>query len=334
MKQRLSLLVILLSSVFTGFGQYLPNASFEGPFPLENNPPAPWLNCSGLPDTQPLCWDVPTIPSDGDSYVGFAWIPTWIERIWSELNTPLSADSCYLFQIDLSFYPEIIHTVGLQQTYPIQLRLYQSESYCIESILLWESPNIGHQNWVTYKFTLNPSTNIEGILFRSYCAETNPPPFPQNIGYVLADNIRIIPPPKLNIGNDTTLCPEDSLVLIANSGFDNYLWQNGSSDTMLLVTEPGTYWVEAWTEWGCNVLDTIHMDYSPWVDLSNDTTICIGDTLIYGVASGYSDYLWHDGSTDTSYLVWEPGDYHIWVSVTDENNCTNSDSVWVSIIND
>ncbi|MEZ5197910.1 MAG: hypothetical protein R2764_16455 [Bacteroidales bacterium] len=333
MKRRLSLLILLILSLMMVCGQYLPNPSFEGPFPLENNPPQPWLNCSGSPDTQPLCWDVPTPPSDGSSYVGFAWISTWIERIWSELSTPLSSDTCYLFQIDLAFYPEINHTIGLQQTYPIQLRVYQSESYCIEDILLWESPNIGHPNWVTYEFTLTPVSNIEGLLFRSYSSETNPPPFPQNLGYVLADNIRITPPPYLDLGNDTSLCINDSLILLANSGFDEYLWTDGSSDTTFLVTEPGTYWVEALTEWGCNVVDSIHIEFSPWVDLGNDTTICIGDTLVYSVASGYSDYIWHDGSSDTSFMVWEPGEYLIWVSVND-NNCSNSDTVFVSIIND
>ncbi|MCD4731361.1 MAG: gliding motility-associated C-terminal domain-containing protein [Bacteroidales bacterium] len=334
MKPRLLLFFVFLLSILTVTGQYLSNPSFEGPFPLENNPPLPWANCSGSPDTQPLCWDIPTPPSDGQSYVGFAWIPTWIERVWSSLTTPISADTCYLFQIDLSFYHEINHDVGLEKCYPIKIQIYSGNTYCLEGELLWESPFVDHPNWITYEFTLEPDEDIEGLLFRSYSPNPNPPLWPENIGYVLVDNIRITPPPKLELGNDTTICVGDSIVLSAGSMFDEYLWQDGSSDSSIVVNEPGIYWVECITDYGCTVSDTIEINFSPLFEFGNDTTICVGDTLIYNAGSGFAEYLWHDGSTDTAFVVSAPGTYLIWVFVTDNIGCTNSDTVNVTIIND
>lgn len=51
-------------------------------------------------------------------------------------------------------------------------------------------------------------------------------------------------PPQLDIlGSDTTLCPGDSLLLQAAVDFSSFVWNDGSTDSVLWVREPGTYWV-------------------------------------------------------------------------------------------
>ncbi len=310
-------------------GQYLPNPSFEGPYPNPNNPPSGYVNCSGSPDTQPYCWDVPTPPSDGDSYLGIAWLPSWIERVWTQLNTPLSPDSCYKFEIDLAFYHMINYYGNQQETFPMKIRIYGSTYYCSEGTLLWESPYIDHFNWITYEFTLQPETEINNMLFRSYYDQS----MPAEIGYLLADNIRITPPPDLDLGNDTTICISDSIQLtVPDNDFDEYQWNTGSTDTAIWVSEPGTYWVEGY--WGdCVVTDSIQISVSPDFDLGNDTTLCIGDTLELDPGD-FAQYLWFNGTTDPTISLYQPGDYLVWVLITDSLGCAAIDSLHLSIIND
>ncbi len=49
----------------------------------------------------------------------------------------------------------------------------------------------------------------------------------------------------LNLGNDTIICPGQSLTLTAPNGYDNYVWSNGSGDQDAVVNQTGTYTVTA-----------------------------------------------------------------------------------------
>lgn len=81
--------------------------------------------------------------------------------------------------------------------------------------------------------------------------------------------------PEVYLGNDTTLCPGDSLILFASGSQDSYKWQDFSSDTSFTVHEPGTYWLEVTNKNCCINSDTIQVDYTV-MDLSlfiDDLTI-------------------------------------------------------------
>jgi gliding motility-associated-like protein len=43
------------------------------------------------------------------------------------------------------------------------------------------------------------------------------------------------------LGTDTSICRDESLKLSAGYGFLNYLWSDGSGDSILTVDEPGVY---------------------------------------------------------------------------------------------
>lgn len=60
---------------------------------------------------------------------------------------------------------------------------------------------------------------------------------------------------------------------------------------------------------------------------STDTTICDGESLLLNAGGYAGDYLWQDGSTDTSFTVTQPGLYHVLIS----NGCeVFGDSIQVS----
>ena len=70
--------------------------------------------------------------------------------------------------------------------------------------------------------------------------------------------------PIVNLGNDTTILPGDSILLDAgyvNWQFGTYLWSTGETWQTITVTDTGTYYVTA-CEFGCCTSDTIHITFA------------------------------------------------------------------------
>lgn len=155
-----------------------------------------------------------------------------------------------------------------------------------------------------------------------------------SLGNISIDTIQFVAQPIVNLGSDIRLCNGDSVLL--DPGNINpslsYLWQDGSSDSVFLVINSGTYWVSVNDSSGCMNTDTIQVLVvpNPVVNLGSDTAVCEPDSFMLNPGSGFSFYEWQDGSFDSVLHVQNSGTY--WVSVTDSNGCTNSDTVEVLII--
>jgi gliding motility-associated-like protein len=54
----------------------------------------------------------------------------------------------------------------------------------------------------------------------------------------------VYPLPHVNLGNDTSICKHESLLLDASDWRSTYLWQNLSTDSTLLVVKDGKYYVK------------------------------------------------------------------------------------------
>ncbi|HPE58293.1 MAG TPA: gliding motility-associated C-terminal domain-containing protein [Bacteroidales bacterium] len=151
-------------------------------------------------------------------------------------------------------------------------------------------------------------------------------------GCVGGDTINIIflPLPDVWLGNDTLICFNEPLILYAGEGFESYLWQDGSAGQTYLVTAPGQYWVEVANECG-NGADTIIVDLStPFeIDLGNDTAFCYGHNLVLDPGGGFTNYLWHNGSTNQTMPVYSTGIY--WVMVSDSLGCSVTDSIFIEL---
>ncbi len=66
--------------------------------------------------------------------------------------------------------------------------------------------------------------------------------------------------PVINLGNDTTLCNTDKLVLDASYPQSSYLWQDGSTNPTFTVTMAGTYMVDV-TNYCGTVKDSVAIQY-------------------------------------------------------------------------
>ncbi len=77
--------------------------------------------------------------------------------------------------------------------------------------------------------------------------------------YIDSDMVHVYAPPALNQVSftDDSICSGDSVILSINSGFSSYQWHNdtvlliGESDSQLITTQNGNYWVEVTNSYGC-----------------------------------------------------------------------------------
>lgn len=146
--------------------------------------------------------------------------------------------------------------------------------------------------------------------------------------YPIEKSVIIFPSPFVDLGNDTALCSQSGILLEAGSGYDSYIWQDGSTDSVFLVSQTGDYWVRVENSCGF-ASDTIHIDFSSSFDieLGNDTSFCYGQSALLSPGGGYYSYYWQDGSTDSALFASLTGYY--WVQITDSLGCTAIDSVYI-----
>lgn len=116
----------------------------------------------------------------------------------------------------------------------------------------------------------------------------------------------IIPPLTAELGNDTSICAGNSLMIYPEGNFDVFYWQTPMLSYPIYVTETNTYSITAYN--GCGVInDTIHVNVDTIapidVDLGEDAFICEGQSLTLNIAQPGVSYLWQDGSTDSVFTT-------------------------------
>jgi len=210
----------------------------------------------------------------------------------------------------------------------------------------------------------------------------------------------------VNLGNDTIICTGDTLLLLAGSGYEHYVWSTGDTSQTISVTTSGYYSVTVSDEFACQASDTIYVLvtdplyasidpvdpfcandpeyqlaaqdsggvwsgngitdpglglFDPWtagpgihqiiyhisgtcgdtdsisitvlespeLNIGNDTTICIQDSLILDAGFGHETYLWSTGDSSQSIVVYTTGLYS--VTVSNVLNCFSVDTIEVIV---
>ncbi len=135
---------------------------------------------------------------------------------------------------------------------------------------------------------------------------------------------------------DRGLCILDTIT--ANTGLDHaytFSWSDASSDSLLRIWNPGTYWVEITdsTLAACSVRDSFVVvadSFALQAGLGPDTSVCAGNSISLQTGSGPGlSYVWNTGATTPSLAVFSAGTY--WLSVTNGSGCVKVDSIDVGI---
>ena len=154
-----------------------------------------------------------------------------------------------------------------------------------------------------------------------------------NVATDYYQNIKIVSPPPLNLGNDTVLCEANTLILSAYSPHYTYFWNTLSTDSAIIVDTSGTYSVTIQNIYtGCKNSDTVDVIFSeiPEIDLGNDRSFCENTQyIINAYHQGYT-YTWQDNSHNPYFETDTAGTFI--VHVKNKDGCKNSDTVKLSMI--
>ncbi|MBK6775277.1 MAG: hypothetical protein IPG74_05305 [Flavobacteriales bacterium] len=149
-------------------------------------------------------------------------------------------------------------------------------------------------------------------------------------GCVSQDTIMVAynPLPVVTLGNDTTLCAGDQVLLDATTPGGAYVWQDNSTAATFNVTGPGTYDVDV-TVNGCSAIDAVTVTYNPLPAfyLGNDTTVCPGEAVTWDASVAGATYLWNNNSTGATLTTAAVGTSSVTVTL---NGCSASDAATLS----
>ncbi len=137
---------------------------------------------------------------------------------------------------------------------------------------------------------------------------------------------------NFDLGQDTTLCPGETLELRVETSFDQIIWEDGSTDRNRIITSTGVYAIEGrYLSANCLITDSITVEFETLenINLGNDTIVCEGETLLLGenISSDNLVLLWPDGQMAPTYEVAQSGDY--WVEAR-RGECYAVDSMKVT----
>ncbi|MBL0104927.1 MAG: T9SS type A sorting domain-containing protein [Bacteroidetes bacterium] len=147
-------------------------------------------------------------------------------------------------------------------------------------------------------------------------------------------------PPAAPTATDVNNCGSGSVVLTATSA-DSILWyedatggtpiDSGATYTTPVLSASAIYYAAAYSL--CESPRTavnVNIYALPSIDLGNDTSINLGNTITLDAGAGFVDYTWSTGATSQTINVNATGCYT--VVVTDGNGCTNSDEICVTVV--
>jgi PKD repeat protein len=144
-------------------------------------------------------------------------------------------------------------------------------------------------------------------------------------------NLTILIPPSLDLGNDTTVCSNQHVVLDAGGGPTGtvYQWSTSSTTQVLVVTSAGLYSASVTTPGGCAAIDSVRINHfpSPGVNLGPDRVEC--GTYVLDAGAGGTSYLWSTSATSQTITSSAAGSYA--VTVTNQFGCEAVDDVTITM---
>ena len=142
-------------------------------------------------------------------------------------------------------------------------------------------------------------------------------------------HLTLLPNPTVTVTGNASFCEGSSSQLTATGG-GTYQWSTGSTQTVITVSQSGTYTVTATNADGCSATASIVVTAHPLpqIVISGNTTICAGSSTTL-TATGASSYIWNTGNQSASLFVNAFGMYS--VTGTSSDGCVGSADVVVLV---
>ena len=152
--------------------------------------------------------------------------------------------------------------------------------------------------------------------------------------------------PNISVGNDIDSCTNGTVNITAVTSSPNitsYLWNSGATINSITPNTTGTYSIEITDDAGCKAYDTMSLVIHevPQASISY-TSSCLNNQSIVTenstISSGsITNWQWDFGDGNTfsnqnpTHSYANDGTYNIQLSVTSDNNCTNTQTISYSV---
>lgn len=227
---------------------------------------------------------------------------------------------------------------------PLQsISLQNDTSLCSGNVIVVNGPSVGsvYDEWIIHNDTsktFSVTVDTAGTYYY-YGLDANNCPM-RDTFTVIYDTVPIV-----NLGMDTSICQNDSIILDAGPGMKTYTWfgvRPGSPSTgqTIIADSNNTYFVFVTDSNDCNgdTSFTLSINALPTVDLRSnghrgDTSICTLDSVyIHARVDSTYEYSWNGGAFsqfNDSVIAKTAGLYQ--VTIRDTNTCVNKDSLNLSL---
>lgn len=257
-------------------------------------------------------------------------LPSGYTYLWSNGETRQaiyvsSANSYSAILTDTGGVQIYTDTVSLNVLTTVKPNLGPDQTLCIGQICILDA-GTGYQyyQWNNGSFAQTDSINVGG----NYIVEAI-----DSNSCSSYDTIQVafVTLPPFTLGPDIDQC-DTAAVTLYSPGILQWTWSDGSTDTTLTVDTSGLYYL-VFTNGVC--VDTSYINISLnqplQVDLIDDTTVCVNQSVLLDAGPNFTSYLWQDGTVSRFYIASStvPASLQYTVSVVDLNGCPTSDDVIV-----
>lgn len=284
-------------------------------------------------------------PRTGDAFIGlFTYrsnLPNVREYAEVELSNALIADRCYYFEMYINHaeshgivtdgmgvaFTNGSTTISSANVLPLTPAIEHPAGILLSDTMGWMkvsgnyTANGGEDHLIIGNF--KPDNATMNVLLFPMAGELNS-------SYIFVDDVSLVEVNStLDLGADTILCTGDEIILNAASFADDYLWNDGSIDSTLLVNVPGMYTVTTWNK-GCLFSDEVNINFLdlPELNWPVDTTVCNNEPFILVAGDNTNNYEWQDLSSHWTYTVENEGVFYCKVS----SECgTSADTIMVHL---
>lgn len=157
-----------------------------------------------------------------------------------------------------------------------------------------------------------------------------------NCNFTFDTSIHVRDAPGVMFPNAVEYCEGDFAFIQPAISDDNtaldFLWSDGNLSSNRMLGTPGRYTVSISNDFGCRKVDTVDVTLNPLPQMSivGPTRFCAGGEVAVAPDKIFSDYRWSNGSRNRTLVVDEGGIFTL--TITDENNCSNSTSIEIEEI--
>jgi gliding motility-associated-like protein len=135
---------------------------------------------------------------------------------------------------------------------------------------------------------------------------------------------------SFSLDKNLSICSGDTATLNAYGDYDQWSWQNGSTEPSIQVFSGGTYWVEV-SQGICKKRDSTVISILPLPTITSPSTytICDGSETTITLQGIFDNVLWSGGQTQPTLTITQPGQYPYQVS---RAICNSEGSINVNLV--